>query len=169
MKFTVKPDVNRDAILDWGAGARRCAVGRGGIAIKQHEGDGVTPAGIWPLRRAFYRADRLLTPDTVLPLQALGRTDGWCDAPSYPNYNRLVALPYDASHENLWRQDRLYDIVVSIGFNDDPVVAGKGSAIFLHVAREGYAPTEGCVALSLPDLLDMLRAATAASVVRITN
>jgi L,D-peptidoglycan transpeptidase YkuD (ErfK/YbiS/YcfS/YnhG family) len=169
MKFTVKPDAICGAVLYWGAGPRRCTVGRGGIAIKQHEGDGVTPAGIWPLRHAFYRADRIAAPDTVLPLQALSRTDGWCDAPSDPNYNRRVALPYDASHENLWRQDRLYDIVVSIGFNDDPVVAGKGSAIFLHVAREGYTPTEGCVALALPDLLDVLRVATPASVVQITN
>ncbi|HEY1711012.1 MAG TPA: L,D-transpeptidase family protein [Rhizomicrobium sp.] len=169
MEFRVRPDSSRGSVLDWGAGSRRCSIGRGGIAIKQREGDGVTPAGLWPLRSAFYRADRLAMPDTALPVQALSRTDGWCDAPSDPNYNRLVSLPYEASHENLWRQDRLYDIVVMIGFNDAPVLAGKGSAIFLHIAREGYAPTEGCVGLALPDLLDVLRVATPASVVHITN
>ena len=169
MNFTVRPCSRRGAVLDWGAAVRRCAIGRCGIALKHHEGDGVTPIGVWPLRRVFYRADRLAAPETVLPLQALSPTDGWCDAPTDPNYNRLVPLPYDASHENLWRQDRLYDIVVVIGFNDDPVVAGKGSAIFLHVARESYAPTEGCVALALPDLLDVLRVATSDSNVHITN
>ena len=169
MDFSVRPDAALGAAFDWGTGPRRCAVGRSGIAIKRHEGDGVTPVGIWPLRYVLYRADRLERPETALPLRALTRNEGWCDSPSDRNYNRLVALPYDASHEKMWRQDRLYDIVVVLGFNDGPPIAGKGSAIFLHVARKGYAPTEGCVALAQPDLLDALRVATSTSVVCITN
>jgi L,D-peptidoglycan transpeptidase YkuD (ErfK/YbiS/YcfS/YnhG family) len=142
--------------IDWGAGARRCAVGRSGIGLKQREGDGFTPTGRWPIRNVLFRADRIARLNTALATRIIMMQDGWCDAPGDTNYNKPIALPYDASHEKLWRQDRFYDIVVVLGFNDAPVVAGKGSAIFLHVAREGYAPTEGCVALALPDLIELV-------------
>jgi L,D-peptidoglycan transpeptidase YkuD (ErfK/YbiS/YcfS/YnhG family) len=105
----------------------------------------------------LYRPDRMACPQTGLPVEALKRDDGWCDAPGDPNYNRAVKLPYPASAESLWRDDRLYDVVALLGFNDAPVVDGAGSAIFLHVAREDYGPTEGCVALALPDLLRVLK------------
>jgi L,D-peptidoglycan transpeptidase YkuD (ErfK/YbiS/YcfS/YnhG family) len=139
-------------VLDWGAGPRRCAIGPAGIARKTGEGDGITPAGTFALREVFWRADRLAGLKTVLPLWKLAPDDGWCDAPEDQNYNRLVKLPYSASAESLWRDDHLYDIVVVIGFNDDPVYAGKGSAIFLHLASPDYAPTAGCVALAEDDL-----------------
>ncbi len=168
MIFTVRPDAQLGAALDWGAGPRRCAVGRSGIAQKRSEGDGVTPIGDWPIRNVLYRADRIAPPDMSFDKRALTSNGGWCDAPTDPNYNRLVQLPYDASHEEMWRQDRLYDIVAVLGFNDDPVIPGRGSAIFLHIARENYGPTEGCIALAMPDLLDVLREATPQSVVRVT-
>ena len=95
-------------------------------------------------------------PRTQLLLRAIQQDDGWCDAPGDPNYNRLVKLPYRASAENMWREDHLYDLVVIIGFNDAPVIAGAGSAIFLHVARPDYGPTRGCIALALTDLLDVV-------------
>ena len=141
-------------VAEWGAGARRCAVGCAGIAEKQREGDGITPLGTWPLRRVLYRADRLEPPRTILPVAEIERDDAWCDVPGDPNYNRLVRLPYASLDERLWREDSLYDIVVIVGFNDAPVVAGKGSAIFLHLAQPDYAPTAGCIALSRADLLD---------------
>ena len=157
MQITVHPDPKEGALLRWGKRhQRRCAVGRSGIAIKNIEGDGITPVGTFVVRRVVYRADRLACPQTALHTAVLAPDDGWCDAPSDPNYNRLVKLPYAASAEKLWRDDHLYDVVAVLGFNDDPVVPGKGSAIFLHVVREDFAPTEGCVALSLPDLLDVL-------------
>jgi L,D-peptidoglycan transpeptidase YkuD (ErfK/YbiS/YcfS/YnhG family) len=165
MQFVIRANPRLGAALDWGAGERRCAVGRAGIALKSAEGDGITPVGEWPLRRVLYRRDRLETPMTSLPLSPLAENDGWCDAPNDPNYNKQVKRPYPSSNEQLWRKDRLYDVVAVVGFNDNPVHAGKGSAIFLHVAREGYAPTEGCVALALPDLLEMLRAAAPGSTV----
>ena len=139
-------------VLDWGAGPRRCAIGPGGIARKTGEGDGVTPIGVFALREVFYRADRIAAPATILPLWKLAPDDGWCDAPADENYNQLVKLPYPASAETLWRDDHLYDIIVVIGFNDDPVYTGKGSAIFLHLAKPDYAPTAGCVALTEADL-----------------
>jgi L,D-peptidoglycan transpeptidase YkuD (ErfK/YbiS/YcfS/YnhG family) len=144
------------AVLDWGAGPRRAAIGPGGIAVKGGEGDGITPIGSWPVREIFYRADRIAKPDVQLPLRTIAPDDGWCDAPDDVNYNRLVKLPYAASAESMWRDDHLYDLVAVLGFNDDPVVAGAGSAIFLHVAKPGYANTHGCVALHADDALAAL-------------
>ena len=140
------------AVLDWGAGARRCAIGPAGIARKEVEGDGITPLGVFALREVFFRADRIARPDTFLPVRVIAKDDGWCDAAADPNYNRLVKLPYPASAEAMWREDHVYDLVVVVGFNDDPVVAGKGSAIFLHLAKPDYPPTAGCVALAENDL-----------------
>lgn len=130
----------------------RCALGAAGVTGVKREGDKATPAGRFPLRRVLYRPDRLAAPQTALPVAPIRPQDGWCDAPGDPRYNEPVTLPYAASHERLWRDDRLYDIVVILGYNDAPPIAGKGSAIFLHVARPDYAPTEGCVALALADL-----------------
>ena len=141
------------AWLDWGAGPKRAAIGPGGIAIKGGEGDGITPRGRFAVREIFYRADRIAKPATALPLRAIQKTDGWCDAPDDPNYNRRVLLPYPASAEQMWREDHLYDLVAVLGYNDDPVVAGKGSAIFLHLARSDYSATQGCVALAYDDML----------------
>jgi L,D-peptidoglycan transpeptidase YkuD (ErfK/YbiS/YcfS/YnhG family) len=141
-------------VADWGAGARRCAVGQNGIGEKLREGDGLTPAGRWPLRRVLYRADRLEAPRTRLSLAEIEPHDAWCDVPGDPSYNRLVRLPYASVDERLWRADWLYDLIVVVGFNDAPVVPGKGSAIFLHLARADYGSTQGCVALCREDLLE---------------
>jgi L,D-peptidoglycan transpeptidase YkuD (ErfK/YbiS/YcfS/YnhG family) len=141
------------------AGARlRCAVGWGGIRADKREGDGATPTGTYELREIFYRPDRRARPAAFLPVRALSAADGWCDAPGDPGYNRFVTLPYPAHHEALWREDRLYDLLAVIGFNDAPVVPGRGSAIFLHIASPGWSPTDGCVALA-PDALETLLAA----------
>ena len=134
----------------------RAALGRGGVRTDKQEGDGATPAGRLPLRRVLYRADRLAAPDCAVPVEPLAQTDGWCDDVSAREYNRMVRLPHDARHEELWRSDGLYDVIGVLGWNDAPVERGRGSAIFLHVARPDYAPTEGCVALNLPDLRRVL-------------
>lgn len=135
-----------------------CRLGRSGISIDKAEGDGATPVGQWPLRQVFYRPDRLVAPQTALPLRALHPQDGWCDDPHHSDYNRGVRLPHPASCEALWRQDGLYDVVVVLGHNDSPPIPGKGSAIFLHVAHPDGKPTQGCVALRLADLLRVVRA-----------
>jgi L,D-peptidoglycan transpeptidase YkuD (ErfK/YbiS/YcfS/YnhG family) len=140
--------------LELGGRRVRCALGKGGVtpAAEKHEGDGASPAGVWPIRELLFRPDHGDAPVTALPARALAHDDGWCDAPDDPAYNRLVKTPYAASHERMWRDDGLYDRVLVLGYNDDPVVPGKGSAIFLHLAREGYQPTEGCVAVSRADM-----------------
>ncbi len=142
--------------LTWKGREYRCAIGPRGIGEKTREGDGVTPVGRFFLRRVHYRADRGAAPRTGLPVRAITREDGWCDDPEDSAYNRLVRLPYPASHEILWRRDGLYDVVIELGYNDGPVVPGKGSAIFIHITRPGYRPTEGCAALGLDDLLEIL-------------
>ncbi len=156
--------VSRDPDGTWRAafGARlwRCAIGPAGVTADKREGDGATPLGCFPLRRLLYRADRLARPETALPVTPLVPEDGWCDDPHDAAYNTQVRLPFAAGHERLWRDDGIYDAIAILGHNDDPPRPGAGSAIFLHVARHDYAPTEGCVALALPDLLTVLREAT---------
>jgi L,D-peptidoglycan transpeptidase YkuD (ErfK/YbiS/YcfS/YnhG family) len=139
----------------------RCALGPSGVVpgAAKREGDGASPAGAWPMQRVLYRADRRPAPQTALPCAPLSPDDGWCDAPDDPAYNQPVKHPYPASAEHLWREDHIYDLIVILGFNDDPVVAGAGSAIFLHLARPGYEPTQGCVALAPADLEELLRLA----------
>ncbi len=134
----------------------RAALGRRGVRVDKHEGDGATPAALLPLRRVLYRADRVAIPRTTLPREPIAEADGWCDDPGHPDYNRMVTLPHPARCEALWRRDGLYDIVVVLGWNDDPVRRERGSAIFLHVARPDHAPTEGCVALAEADLRAVL-------------
>jgi L,D-peptidoglycan transpeptidase YkuD (ErfK/YbiS/YcfS/YnhG family) len=144
----------------FGRARYRCAIGHGGIRNVKKEGDGATPAGSWPIRTVLYRPDRVTLPKLAFTTRALTETDGWCDAASDANYNRPVQLPYAASAEKLWRSDHIYDVIVVLGYNDAPVVAGKGSAIFLHIARPNYSPTLGCVALAKENLFDFLANAT---------
>ena len=136
----------------------RCALGRAGViaAPLKREGDGATPAGLWTMREVLWRSDRRQRPETRLPVRALSRDDGWCDAPGDAHYNRAVRLPHSASAEHLFREDDIYDVIVVLGYNDRPVTDGAGSAIFLHMARADYGATQGCVGLSAPDLLEAL-------------
>lgn len=168
MLLDVVPDPDpRTGLLICERGRFRCALGRGGVGRVKREGDGATPAGAFPLRRLLYRGDRLERPATRLPLGLIAPDHGWCDDPADAAYNRPVRLPFTPRHEVMWRDDGLYDLVVVLGHNDGPVVAGAGSAVFLHVAREGYAPTEGCVALARDDLLRVLPGCGPESVLRV--
>jgi L,D-peptidoglycan transpeptidase YkuD (ErfK/YbiS/YcfS/YnhG family) len=133
-----------------------CALGRSGVTRAKREGDGASPAGTWPLRHVLFRPDRLDRPVTALAAYALSPTDGWCDDPADRRYNRPVQLPYAASAEALWRDDGLYDLLVVLGYNDDPPRPGLGSAIFFHLAAPDLAPTAGCVAVQRADMLWLL-------------
>ena len=156
--------VETGGIALWGGQKLRCAIGHGGIRREKREGDGATPEGSWHMRRLLYRPDRFPAPPrTALPAEALHDDDGWCDDDADPLYNQKVKLPFRARAEQLWREDGLYDLIIPFGYNDEPVKPGLGSAIFLHVAAPGYLPTEGCVALSLTDLLKVLGGADTGS------
>lgn len=135
----------------------RCALGRGGVGVKCAEGDDISPIGSFSLGRVWWRADRLERPDTGLAAFELTQNLGWCDDPAHDDYNTLVTLPHPAGFEHLWRDDRAYDVVVEVAFNTNPIKPGLGSAIFIHVAQPNFSPTEGCIALELGDLLELLR------------
>ena len=136
----------------------RCSLGRSGmIASKQkREGDGATPTGIYPIRSIWYRPDRVQMPLVNFPTHEITQADGWCDAPAHAAYNHHVQLPFTESHENLWREDHRYDVIVVLGHNDAPVIPNMGSCIFFHIAEENYAPTEGCVGMSMSDMMKLL-------------
>lgn len=147
------------AMLTLGGTRFPCVVGARGITAHKQEGDQATPAGLLPLRRILFRADRVSPPPrAACPREPIAPDDGWCDAPGDPAYNRRVTLPYGSRAERLWREEGLYDLVGVLGWNDQPVVSGRGSAIFLHVAPPGDAPTEGCIGLARADLLRVLEA-----------
>lgn len=152
---------------EWPDNRVRCVLGRGGVRRHKREGDGVTPAGVWPLRHILFRGD-LFSPGALrVPSRAIRRDDGWSDDARDPRYNRPIRLPSPYGHERLWRGDRLYDLVLVLGYNDAPPVRGLGSAIFFHRARENFSPTEGCVALALPDLVRLVQALDASTAIRI--
>lgn len=129
-----------------------CALGRSGRSFGKREGDGATPSGMWRPVLVLYRADRMMRPRTALPVRPLRPDDGWCDAVGDRNYNRHVRHPYPVSAERLWRADGVYDAIVVLDHNRRPRVQGGGSAIFIHLARRHYTPTEGCIALGPRDL-----------------
>jgi L,D-peptidoglycan transpeptidase YkuD (ErfK/YbiS/YcfS/YnhG family) len=141
-----------------GALAFRCALGRGGVSPAKIEGDGTTPVGSFPIRKLFYRPDRVRGLVCRIPVLPMSPSDGWGDDPGDAAYNRQVTRPYPGRHETMWREDAIYDLVLVIGHNDDPVVPGKGSAVFLHLAQPDYAPTDGCVAFARADFVALLGA-----------
>jgi L,D-peptidoglycan transpeptidase YkuD (ErfK/YbiS/YcfS/YnhG family) len=147
-------------VLRWPGDETACVFGRSGRlpAAAKREGDSATPIGVWPLREIFYRPDRVSPPRSGVPVTAITSTMGWCDDPASPFYNRQVRLPFAASHESLWRADGLYDLIVVLGYNDDPPLPALGSAIFLHCAAPSFTPTEGCVAVACDALLKIIAA-----------
>jgi L,D-peptidoglycan transpeptidase YkuD (ErfK/YbiS/YcfS/YnhG family) len=148
-----KPSEGRIALAH---GVRRIALGRSGIHALKREGDGATPLGRFPIRLVLYRSDRAPRPRVPLPVRAVRIDDGWCEDPADRNYNRLVTRSPRSAADRLTRDDHLYDIILVLGHNDRPRVKGKGSAIFMHLAREGLKPTAGCIAFSRRDVRVLL-------------
>ena len=148
--------VTADGHLTIGAETFRAALGRTGVRAAKQEGDGATPLAALPLRQVLYRPDHGAPPVAAVPVEPLSPHDGWCDDPTNAAYNTRVRLPIHASAERLWRDDPIYDIIGVLGWNDAPVRPGRGSAIFLHIARPDFAPTQGCIALAPADLRRVL-------------
>jgi L,D-peptidoglycan transpeptidase YkuD (ErfK/YbiS/YcfS/YnhG family) len=132
------------------------ALGRGGIRADKREGDGGTPCGRFRPLRLWWRADRLPRPQSLLPARRIGPRDAWCEDPADRRYNRHVRRSATEPGDRLQRSDRLYDMIVEIDHNVRPRVAGRGSAVFIHVARAGFAPTAGCVGVRPRDLRVLL-------------
>ena len=157
MDIVVEQTETNNASLSFRGLECRCSIGKGKITENKVEGDLCTPAGKWPLRRVFYREDRLEQPRTSLQTIRVSKNMGWSDDPRDDRrYNTLIKTPYPFSHEALWRSDSLYDIIVELGYNDSPPILGRGSAIFMHLARANFEPTAGCIALKKSDLLSLL-------------
>jgi L,D-peptidoglycan transpeptidase YkuD (ErfK/YbiS/YcfS/YnhG family) len=151
-----KPGQPTRGWLTAGPHALPVALGRGGVQANKREGDGATPRGTFRLKRLWWRAERHPRPATLLPLRRIKPDDGWCEDPSDPRYNRPVKVPPGGKTDRLARADALYDFVIEIDHNTRPRVAGRGSAVFIHVARPQFAPTAGCVALDINALRRLL-------------
>jgi len=134
----------------------RCALGKAGIGEKIREGDSITPRGIFKLVKVFYRAGKIKNLKTSLKKIIIKKNMGWCDDPKSKFYNKLIRLPSKFGYEKLYRSDRLYDLVVVLNFNLNPIIKNKGSAIFIHVAKKTFKKTEGCIALSKENLINLL-------------
>lgn len=132
------------------------ALGRGGIRADKREGDGATPRGTFRPLRVWWRADRHPRPKTFLPVRAIRFEDAWCEDPSSRHYNRPLRLERDGRGDRLTREDHLYDFIVEIDHNTSPRIAGRGSAVFLHLARPDFSPTAGCVSMTRPVMLRLL-------------
>ena len=151
-----KPGAPTRGVLVAGPLTLPVALGRGSIKANKREGDGSTPRGTFRLRRLWWRADRHPRPPTQLPARRIQASDGWCEDPRDRRYNRPVKVAPHSSADRLRRQDELYDFIIEIDHNTRPRIAGRGSAVFIHAARPGFAPTAGCVALKLGALRRLL-------------
>src|SRR5262245_34134697 len=156
IRVRFKPGFKTQGVLLAGPHALRVALGRGGIKANKREGDGGTPRGTFRLLRLWWRPDRGPPPTNRLPLRRIRRDDGWCEDPHDRRYNRPIRLPAGHPGDRLWRTDRLYDLIVELDHNTRPRIAGRGSAVFVHIARPGFAPTAGCVALTARSLNRLL-------------
>jgi L,D-peptidoglycan transpeptidase YkuD (ErfK/YbiS/YcfS/YnhG family) len=151
------PIMKSRALLVGGGLRLWCAIGRRGVTSRKREGDGATPRGSLRLLTLYRRQDHWRGASARLPARSIRPHHGWCDDPRSPRYNRLVTIPFSGSHEILWREDHLYDLVIETDWNARPAKRGCGSAIFIHLARPGLAPTEGCLAFHRKDLALLLR------------
>jgi L,D-peptidoglycan transpeptidase YkuD (ErfK/YbiS/YcfS/YnhG family) len=152
LRVRSRPGNRAQGWLTVGSLAIPVALGRSGVMANKREGDGGTPRGDFRLVRLWWRSDRAPRPRTRLPVRPITRAAAWCEDPADRRYNRPFHLADGAPGDRLWRDDRLYDFIVEIDHNTRPRVAGRGSAVFIHVARPGFRPTAGCVALTMPRL-----------------
>ena len=134
----------------------KCSLGKNGVTKNKVEGDKCTPSGIYRLKQVFYRADRIKEFTTNIKKIKIKKNMGWCDDSSSKRYNQLIRVPTKFSHEKLYRKDGIYDIIVVLNYNMNPVIKKKGSAIFMHIAKKNYSKTLGCIGLKKNDLLEIL-------------
>ena len=134
----------------------KCTIGRNGIGYKRKEGDLITPKGLFKIKYILYRKDRVKI-STILNKKVLKKNMGWCDDPRSSHYNKLIKLPFAHNHEKLFKRENIYDIVLVLNYNMNPVKKNKGSAIFIHVAKKNFKKTKGCVAIKKPSLIKLIK------------
>ncbi len=135
----------------------KCAVGKKGIGHKKSEGDRITPKGQYKIKFILYRKDRIKKISTKLKKVQINKNLGWCDDPKSKQYNKLVKLPFNFSHERLYKKENFYDVILVLDYNMNPILKNKGSAIFIHVARKNFEKTEGCVAISKRSIIKIVK------------
>ena len=145
----------------------KCAVGKRGISIKKKEGDFITPKGTFKIREIFYRKDRVQNLITRIKKTVIRKNMGWCDDPKSKKYNKLIYFPFKHSAEKLYRSENIYDIILVLNFNMNPVKKDKGSAIFIHVAKKNFQPTQGCIALNKFELIKLVKSIKINTVIKI--
>ena len=133
-----------------------CVIGKNGATNNKVEGDGCTPSGIYNFTKIYFRADKIKKISFQIESSVINPDDGWCDDTNSSYYNQFIKFPFNFSAEKLFRDDDLYDIVCVINYNTEPVQAGKGSAIFLHVASKDFTGTEGCIAIKKDHLVELI-------------
>jgi L,D-peptidoglycan transpeptidase YkuD (ErfK/YbiS/YcfS/YnhG family) len=148
--------INKSGYLKYKDFKFKCALGKAGIGEKKREGDNVTPTGTFKIVKIYYRSDRVKKISSKLRLIEITKNMGWCDDPNSKNYNKLINLPSKYSHEKLFKKNNIYNVIVVLNYNMKPVIKNKGSAIFIHIAKNNYQPTQGCISLKKNDLLKLL-------------
>ncbi len=159
----------RKNVLSFNETSFACAIGKNGMSSVKKEGDGCTPVGKYSLSRIYFRKDKVVLPSLKLPTTVIGKNSGWCDDVDSCEYNKAITFPFDYSAERFYRNDDIYDIICVIDYNSNPIIKGKGSAIFLHIAKDDYSGTEGCIALCKEDLITVLSQANLQTVINITD
>ena len=149
--------VNKSGRLKYKNLKFKCALGKAGIGKKNIEGDNITPKGTYRIIQIYYRKDRIKKISSSFKLNKITKSMGWCDDPSSKKYNQLIRLPTKYSHEKLYQKNNIYDLLLVIDYNMNPVVVNKGSAIFIHVAKKNYKPTAGCISLKKRDILKLIK------------
>ncbi len=135
----------------------KCAVGKRGIGYKRKEGDLITPKGKYKIKYILFRKDRVKKIQSKIKKIVIRKNMGWCDDPKSKNYNKIIKLPSEYNFEKLYRKENIYDIILVLNYNMNPIVKNKGSAIFIHVAKRNYNKTEGCVAIKKKSLLKIIK------------
>ena len=131
-------------------------LGRSGIKSNKFEGDGATPRGIFHPVKLWWRPDRHVRPRTFLPVRAIQSNDAWSENPAERHYNKPITRSVNQDGDRLKREDSLYDFIIEIDHNTRPRIARRGSAVFLHLARENFLPTAGCIGMTKSAMLRLL-------------
>ena len=145
----------------------KCAIGKRGIGVKKREGDMITPIGSYKIKDIFYRSDKVKNFRTKFRKKIINKKLGWCDDPKSKKYNKLIKLPFKFNFERLYRADGIYDIIIVLNYNTKPIRKNKGSAIFIHIARNNFAPTKGCIALKRKDIKKIAREVNKRTLIKI--
>ena len=149
--------INKSSYLKYKDFKFKCALGKSGIRNKKIEGDNITPKGKFRIIKIYYRKDRLKKPPSKFTLTEITKNIGWCDDPKSRKYNQPIKLPTKYNHENLYRKDNTYDLILVLNYNMKPTIKNKGSAIFIHVAKKNYKKTAGCIAIRKFDLIRLIK------------